>query len=395
MDKEAQLLRAIDLLYGSILDKNELQPALGAVSEFADARGAYHLTFDRLRGVAVSSTSVGVDPEAQNEYLHQYSAQDVRVPAALDKPAGSLVTEHTLVDPDFFHASELYRAFLQRYDIPHFLAVWTQKSDTHLSALAIQRTARQRAFLKPDEEHLAPLVPHLVRALRIREAFKGARAAHAAYGTVINRLPFGVVMLNWDRSVNEMSSAAERLFRTSHIIRCRQGRVHAARGDDDSRLQRAIHVAMTGAASRDLPGRALTLFDRHRHRCLRVTVLPVPKPHPSMNRHPACMLLVVDPNTLGTPSVETIMELLQLTAAEARLACELCKGISLREAATALGVSVNTCKTQLKSIYARTGCRSHVDLVKALLLSGLAQDISRSETDPTIGTTDSRPTSQR
>jgi len=396
MRKESKLLGAIDLLYGSILDESEFRPALATVAEFADARGAYHLIFDRTKGAAVSAASVGVDPDAQSEYLDHYSSQDVRVPAALDKPVGSLVTEHTLLDQDVFCASELYRAFLKRYDIPHFLALWTQKSATHLSAFAIQRAAQQGRFLKSDEEQLAPLVPHLLRALRIRDGLKEIRASHAAYSAVIDRLPFGVVTLNWDRSVIEVSRVAQHLFQVSHVIHCRQGRVHAARLEDDSRLQRAIYVAMTGGARGELPGRSLTLSDRHRQRTLRVTVLPVPRPHPSMSREPGCMLVMVDLNALGTPSVERVMKLLQLTTAEARLACELCKGISLREAAAALGLSINTCKTQLKSIYARTGCRSHVDLVKALLLSGLALGVSDSETSHTIGSyKQSRPTRRR
>ena len=38
-----------------------------------------------------------------------------------------------------------------------------------------------------------------------------------------------------------------------------------------------------------------------------------------------------------------------------------------------LGKSFHTCKTQLKSIYAKTGCRNHVELTKALFMSALAQ----------------------
>jgi DNA-binding NarL/FixJ family response regulator len=39
-------------------------------------------------------------------------------------------------------------------------------------------------------------------------------------------------------------------------------------------------------------------------------------------------------------------------------------GITLREAADHLQLSINTCKAQLKSIYSKTGCSSHVDLAK-------------------------------
>jgi len=55
-----------------------------------------------------------------------------------------------------------------------------------------------------------------------------------------------------------------------------------------------------------------------------------------------------------------------LTHSEAALACALFSGITLMEASNQLGVSLNTCKSQLKAIYIKTDCRSHVDLVKAM-----------------------------
>ena len=42
---------------------------------------------------------------------------------------------------------------------------------------------------------------------------------------------------------------------------------------------------------------------------------------------------------------------------------------SMRETPT----TTNTCKAQLKSIYAKTGCRSHVDLAKTLIMTALGE----------------------
>lgn len=373
MDDRLELMKVLDLLYGSILDEGDLEPALAAVSAFCGARGSYVLTFDRLTHTADSSTSVGVDPAAQSEYLDQYSAEDVRVPGALAKPIGALVTEHELVHPDTFKSCDIYRDFLTRHDIPHFLALWTRKSATRLSALALQRSAAQGPFLNSDKERLAPLVPHLVRALEIRETLQAARAAKSVYAEVLDRLPFGVVMLDWARVPMEISRTAEYLFRSSGVIQIRNGRVSAACTDDDDRLQQAIFLTINNERNAETYGRTFALRHKRNLRTLRVTVLPVPKSPPYMQRPPACMLLIFDPVNLPTSSVEMVKRSLQLTTAEARLACELCRGVSLREAASVLRLSINTCKTQLKSIYARTGCRNHAELAKALLISGMAQ----------------------
>ena len=59
-----------------------------------------------------------------------------------------------------------------------------------------------------------------------------------------------------------------------------------------------------------------------------------------------------------------------LTMAEARTALQMTQGGSLDEMAARLGVSINTCKTQLQAAYAKTGTHRQADLLKLLL--GLA-----------------------
>jgi DNA-binding CsgD family transcriptional regulator len=84
------------------------------------------------------------------------------------------------------------------------------------------------------------------------------------------------------------------------------------------------------------------------------------------------MLIVFDPNRDAQQQTTAVRRVLGLTDAEARLACALFTGITLREAAERLSLSVNTCKSELKSIYAKTGSRSHVDLAKAVLFAALS-----------------------
>lgn len=57
---------------------------------------------------------------------------------------------------------------------------------------------------------------------------------------------------------------------------------------------------------------------------------------------------------------------LGLTAAEARLTAKLAQGLALADAAVELGISSHTARTQLKSIFAKTGARRQSELVGML-----------------------------
>ena len=62
--------------------------------------------------------------------------------------------------------------------------------------------------------------------------------------------------------------------------------------------------------------------------------------------------------------------LIDLTAAEARVFARLAEGGTVAEAASALGIGLGTIKTHLHRIFAKTGTRSQVELIR--LASSLA-----------------------
>ena len=105
---------------------------------------------------------------------------------------------------------------------------------------------------------------------------------------------------------------------------------------------------------------------------LKVTLLPIAShDRVSMVDFPAAMMAVVDRDLSPPPCVALLQTSLHLTRAEAELAQALVSGLTLAAVAQHLERSINTCKSQLKAIYAKTGCRNHVDLTKTLLLETL------------------------
>lgn len=65
--------------------------------------------------------------------------------------------------------------------------------------------------------------------------------------------------------------------------------------------------------------------------------------------------------------IETAAEIYGLSDAQKRLAREVSKGFGLTETAQILGISVNTARTHLTRIYAKTGVNSQVALVRMLM----------------------------
>lgn len=93
---------------------------------------------------------------------------------------------------------------------------------------------------------------------------------------------------------------------------------------------------------------------------------------PRTVHRPVSVLFIVDPDESGQIGADLLREIYGLTPAEARLTQGILFGQSLQEFADAAEVSINTVRTQLKQVFAKTGTRRQVDLMR-VLMSGLAQ----------------------
>ena len=79
------------------------------------------------------------------------------------------------------------------------------------------------------------------------------------------------------------------------------------------------------------------------------------------------MVFVSDPLRTQRPSVAVLHKRFGLTPAECRVALLLSDGRSPREIANTVGVTDNTVRSLLKSIFSKTGVRWQSDVVRLLL----------------------------
>ena len=68
--------------------------------------------------------------------------------------------------------------------------------------------------------------------------------------------------------------------------------------------------------------------------------------------------------TIAPAPAEALAALFNLTAAEARVFCQIAAGRTQAAVAMALGIAASTVKTHLLRLFAKTGTRRQADLVK-------------------------------
>jgi DNA-binding CsgD family transcriptional regulator len=81
----------------------------------------------------------------------------------------------------------------------------------------------------------------------------------------------------------------------------------------------------------------------------------------------SAMLIITDPENVAIPTEEALRLLFDLTPAEAKLTRLLAEGCGLTEAAARLGVTRETLRTRLKSIFEKTNTHRQAELVRLVL----------------------------
>lgn len=378
---ESALSRVIDLIYASALDHSQFVPAFRSIMTFTGATAGGYVAADPASGTITSCRTVDVDPDFTQAYLGYYAAREVRLEPALAFSPGAVMTEGMLLEPAALRRSEIYNDLLLPSEVPHFMFAWLHRDNRIVEAVALEHTLALGAFDEDAMSRFSMLLPHLTRSLDVCRALAAATRLRHAHQHVLDALPFGTIVLGHDGVVLACSRPAEELLQDSDAaIKIIGSLVRASRAQDEGVLQRAITESLTIARNKPRTGQTLRMRGPRTGKAVAVTVIPIQEATSLLSDIPnaASLLLVADPNRALPSNLKAMQATYGLTRAEARLADELCKGLSLREATLAIGISGNTGKTQLRAVFAKMGCKRQADVVrKGLLASVTALSTSR------------------
>lgn len=221
-------------------------------------------------------------------------------------------------------------------------------------------------FSAADSALLLRLAPHFERALHTHFALERERSRASVAAGMMERLNFGWIGLDAAGCMIEASDGAQRLLRLGDQLRTRRQRLIAV----DPAVDRQITTALRELASEPAPRpRAIHVS---RDPWLDILLAPVLDPAEAPAPGVATIVYVQGDNRSAADRHEQLADLFGLLPSEARLALALGRGMTIAEAADALGLSVETARNYSKKIYAKMGARGQSDLVRHVLTSVLA-----------------------
>lgn len=216
---------------------------------------------------------------------------------------------------------------------------------------------------------LTALAPHLRSALKVYSGLEKERARASINAGAVSRMNFGWIAVDSRNTILDMDDRAQRLLQQSGVLRRGPyGRLTAGSPAMDRRLTETVKHLAGGQSIRP---RALNLSQDPW-----IDILVSPVRHaaalpPARGQAAAVIYFRGDRSPLSDRH-EQLVELFGLTPSEARLAWSIAQGLSIAEAAEQNGLTIETARNYSKKIYAKTGARGQVDLVRNILTGVLA-----------------------
>ncbi|GEP11077.1 helix-turn-helix transcriptional regulator [Methylobacterium gnaphalii] len=333
-------------------------PVLDSMTEIAGGVGTILLAADTTDFRFISTKGLAGFVESFVE--EGWPEKNTRTPAVLRARHAGFIVESDVYTPEEIERDPLINQFLRPQGLGWATATAFPMSTGDTLVFSIERAFRDGPVPPEAVAILDSVRPHLGRAALISGRLRLERARAAVETLALLGLPAGII------SRSSRLQAANGLLDALIPVTVRDGgtRVAFADGDADDLLAAALN-----AANRQVP-RSIPLPARNNNPAMVAHLVPVRGVARDLFTGSAFILVLtpVEANSQG-PDADLLQGLFDLTAAEARVARAIVAGETVETVALRQGVSESTVRTQLKSVFAKTGMKGQLDLVR--LGSGL------------------------
>lgn len=235
--------------------------------------------------------------------------------------------------------------------------------------MAVHRPTDARDYGSEDKRRLTAFLPHLKRALQIRQRLLTAGVERRATLDALERTGTATLVVTQSGHILYANALAEGLLRQTDAIRAINGRLVTVERTANASLSLAIAEAIRAAGGNNAAASNTLTIAREDRLPLTLMVAPLRPAGDGFGAAVPCAIVFVRDPEQPTPSSQALRGLFGLTPAEASIAAALADGLSLDSIAASHRVSLNTARTHLKNILAKTGTRRQAELVALVLRS--------------------------
>ena len=309
--------------------------------------------------------AIGLDrSDYEDQFLGFWCNRNIWSQTRPVRVSGEVLPTWQFVDREDLRRSPIYNEYLSQRGLDEGLRIALWAGHGWILDISLLRSASVGPFDRNEVELGKYVLPHLQRAASVSQTLQGS-LNFASFDT-LGRPAF---LLDGTGRLLQLNSAADALLgrttpKAQHGLKLQHGHLTAG----SATAAAGLAAAIAGAARIGRPEAThLNLAGKPGagRGSLQLSILPMRDGDDWALPGPTCVLALVTGQTSRGP--EALIERFALTPAEAEVALKLAAGKSLAEIASATGRSINTVRTHLARVMAKTRTQRQSQLVPLLM----------------------------
>jgi DNA-binding CsgD family transcriptional regulator len=273
--------------------------------------------------------------------------------------------------------SQLYVDWMKPNGIYHVGGAQFVDTESHKAGIAILRDEKAGVWEEGELRVINEILPHLRRALNIHSEFTHLRLRQDALLQGLDRLVIGLILYDNNARPVYINPTAQAIIEGHPAMQFQDGDLILTNPEDEKNLRKTI--IDTGAIDPDDSWKqSVAIGITHPDVEAPLPILVTP-----MHAHlitsdldyegARVAVFLSDPNLQQPISIDNLVSVYNLTPSEAQVAISLANGHSIDEIAQGSHHSAHTIRSQLKSVFRKTGVSRQSELIKLLLTGPFAQ----------------------
>ncbi len=311
----------------------------------------------------------GLESQWLESYVMTYGREDLLALHLEQAPIGHFYASNVhLPEPERFVESRFFREWAVPQGVAFAAGCVVMREGSWLTQVIFQRSSNQGAFTLEELAEFDRLVPHWQRVAQMRHRLVELRAGQDLLAASLDTFAMPTLLFDELGRIAHQNRGAQALLDAGVSLSRRDDRLVGATPASTRSISLEVSHAMR--AHRDGLERApgIVLVERAGRLPLTLMTLPLRGQGEHAVRGGALMF-VFDPEITPVITADLVRRLFDLSAAESELAVALCSGQSPEEVAADRGRALSTVRSQIRSLFAKTGTNRQADLVGLLLAS--------------------------
>jgi DNA-binding CsgD family transcriptional regulator/PAS domain-containing protein len=316
----------------------------------------------------------GGDPQWRARYRETYFALNPAMTAGWFTDIDEPVTCSGFAGQEEWLRCRMYREWMAPQGFLDAAGLNLIKNAVSHAMVSVIRSDEQGWFTDEVMEVLCRLNPHIRRAVVITDLLDARALRDDMLSATLDLLTVGIVLVDANARIVHANHAGLEMLDARAAVRRADDQLSAR----DPKAAQDLQQAIATAANRnpmDFPKSGIAVPVASAHGAdLAAWVLPLDRGLRNELAAPFAASVAVFLRALGDASPfpgELFVKRYGISPAECRVLMMLVQGMSLREAAEALGISQPTAKTHLQRLFQKTGTDRQADLMR-LTMSALA-----------------------